>query len=232
MIHQSQWRLAATKRMASSLCKRRRNLSDRGVVVHWWSLGVAVFLLTATCSACPLHRVGEGRGRSQRADTRRGTLVPTPIPPAELRCETAIGSVAEAPAGYTVFRDIVALGGSRNAPAALQARTTANADFGARLFAKSGLLVRTGAVFQLVVPAAWRHTMSISWGSGAVRTWELTMSGCGAAPGWQVFTGGYWVEEVGCMELLLRDGDHEEVIRVGVGAPCPGQSAPLAPAER
>jgi hypothetical protein len=210
---------------------RVSNMSVRGLVVHSWYIGFVALLLTVTCGICTLHRPSEEHGGSHRAETRRGTLVSANIPPAELQCDTAIETVTNVPAGYTVFRDIVALGGSRNAPTALQTRTNADADSGARLFAKSGLLVRTGVAVKLVVPDAWRNMMSISWGNGATRTWELTVPGCGGAAGWNVFAGGFWVEDVGCMELILRDGDHEEVIQVGVGAPCRGQNAPPAPSD-
>lgn len=181
-------------------------------------------LIVSVTTACDdrLNRPSETRSSDQQTDSRHQA-------PATLQCDNAIDTVATPPHGYTVIRGLAALPTSRDNPSAHenQAPADARADLGAPRFFKSGLLVRAGAAFKILVPEAQRETLSISWGhGGTARTWDLTVPACNGTTGWKVFTGGFWVEEEGCFEIIVRDGEHDEVLQFGIGTPCPGQLPP------
>jgi hypothetical protein len=102
-------------------------------------------------------------------------------------------------------------------------------DPGARWWAKVGLFVARGSSFELIVPAEWIGHLSMNWGSPGERTTHLYVSGCDptrAETAWVVFAGGFQVDKPACVPLLVRAGDFEQLVHIGVGAACPGQSAP------
>lgn len=110
-------------------------------------------------------------------------------------------------------------------------------DPAAMRFAKEGLLIRRGASFDLVVPADWRGRVSIGWGSSAKGSSHLRVPGCRptgaikqphyqATDDWIANAGGYWVAEPSCVSLVVKAGQAEQTVRIGVGASCPGQAPP------
>jgi hypothetical protein len=133
------------------------------------------------------------------------------------------------PGGYQVVLEAVALPTATAQPAALQTAVSGEADPEARLFAKTGLLVRGGAAFEIIVPDEARPGFSVGWGSPAVRARAVTVACDG--DGWLAFAGGYWVSEVGCRPLLVRTSGLEATVEIGVGAPCAGQDPPPEPTE-
>jgi hypothetical protein len=60
---------------------------------------------------------------------------------------------------------VVALPTSDNMKAALQTRVSGEADPAARLFAKTGLVIRVDAAMELIVPGEVADRLSIGWGS-------------------------------------------------------------------
>jgi uncharacterized RDD family membrane protein YckC len=106
----------------------------------------------------------------------------------------------------------------------------------ARYWAKTGLDIKAGASFELVVPPEWRGRLSIAWGNGAPRTTRLQVAACrwmaspsqsSPARAWLGFAGGYWVRNPACVSLLVRAGHQTRRVHIGIGAACPGQSPPL-----
>jgi hypothetical protein len=153
-----------------------------------------------------------------------GVALPVFAPSALLACQGAIASEAEPPAYQTVLLNQVGLPRT-----ALQASPSGEADPSARLFAKAGLDVASGASFELSVPDEWVGRLTIGWGGPATRTSNFYVSGCNAtAPQerWLVFPGGFWVGEPACAPLLVRSGAQEQVVQIGIGTACPGQAAP------
>jgi hypothetical protein len=150
-----------------------------------------------------------------------------------LGCQDVIGSKVVPVAGDSIVLDRVALPTER----ALQANRTGNP--GARLFAKDGLFIRRGASFDLIVPDDWHNRLMINWGSPGKPTHHLRVPGCrptgtinpvNEQDAWLVYAGGYTVSEPACVPLLVKAGQTEQTVRIGVGAACPGQALPPPPA--
>lgn len=167
------------------------------------------------------------------------TVAATPSDPvAVLGCQDVIASEVAPPSGSSVILDAVALPTGR----ALQANRSSGSDPSETLFAKDGLFIRRGASFDLVVPAAWRGRLAVGWGSLSKPTSHLHIPGCRPtqrmpsssrwvlSDDWLVYPGGYSASGVACVSLIVRAGQTEQTVQIGVGASCPGQSPPPAPA--
>lgn len=143
-----------------------------------------------------------------------------------LLCRDIIGSANVPDPKLTVAFDQVAL----PTRGVVQASWfPAEPDPSARWFAKVGLYVARRSSFELIVPPEWIGRLSIGWGSPAERTTHLYVTGCSASQAetaWVVFAGGFWVGEPACVPLIVRAGDREQLLDIGVGAACPGQAAP------
>ncbi|HTU27885.1 MAG TPA: hypothetical protein VMF07_00795 [Solirubrobacteraceae bacterium] len=106
---------------------------------------------------------------------------------------------------------------------------------GARLFAKSGLWVRSGVRFQLIVPPAVRERLTMTWGNAGEGNHGNVMidPACRAASArWVNFVGGYWVRHPMCATLIVVSDGRRRRIRIGIGTGCPGQPGPAAPSQR
>jgi len=157
---------------------------------------------------------------------------------AVLPCQDVIASVAAPPSESSVILDGVALPTGR----ALQANKSNDSNPSAKLFAKDGLLIRRGATFDLLVPQQWRGRLLVGWGSPGKPTSHLRVPGCrptqrmpsssrwDPSDDWLVFPGGYSVSQAACVSVLVRAGQAEQTLRIGVGASCPGQGPPPSPA--
>jgi hypothetical protein len=90
-------------------------------------------------------------------------------------------------------------------------------------------MVQRDKPFELIVPAAWRNRLRLSWGQAPL-TARLRVRGCpGSTPGtkWLAFAGGYFTKAPGCMPLIVKAGDRTRTVKIGIGARCPGQTAPV-----
>jgi hypothetical protein len=141
-----------------------------------------------------------------------------------LRCQDAIASVASPDADQTVLFNEVAL-----PKESLQANRSGESDSSAKLFAKFGLAVASGATLRLAVPDQWMDRASIGWGSPAVRALAVYVQACpkpSSGNRWLIFAGGFWVPEVACIPVGVNSGSQRETVQVGVGTACPGQAPP------
>jgi hypothetical protein len=90
-----------------------------------------------------------------------------------------------------------------------------------RLAAKTPLLVRRGATFELRVPDGFQDRVALDYGrSGpSLRT---AFGPCESETEWLLFTGYVWVADPECisLEVVLPDST-VETRRLGLGAPCP-----------
>jgi len=157
------------------------------------------------------------------------------LPATKAECKNVVGSFAEprpTSEGETTVFGLVVLNkrihqaGSRR-PDGMQ-------------FAKTGLIFRNGgASFDLIVanPSSARLDWGLSGSGGGTR--RLQVPSCkggdvrptpadppqygGIDPDapWFVFAGGYRVHEPTCVDLIVRAGHREELVRVGVGTNCP-----------
>ena len=138
------------------------------------------------------------------------------------------------PPDFEKVLDVVALPTSSKA-AALQTSRTGEPDPAVRLFAKTGLVIKAGTKFELVVPDEAKGMVSIGWGGAPpTRSRRVTVS-CPArasSSGWQVYVGGYWVPRPACVPLIVRAGGKEQRVLIGLSTPCPGQLPPQGPSDR
>jgi hypothetical protein len=92
-------------------------------------------------------------------------------------------------------------------------------------FAKVGLVLKAGIEFSLSVPPDMAGRMKIGWSnSGSTLADTLTIPGCTSAQAraaWLVYPGGFWLEEAGCVPLVVTSGGSSTTIHIPVGMPCP-----------
>lgn len=146
----------------------------------------------------------------------RAPLAMTPADATELTlaCSQSIEALEQVPPSHTPVLDVVALGGIGPGGVPLQtARHTSDS-----LFAKSGLLVKSGARFELVVPHG--SSLRLVWGNKQAPVSRVRVTGCAGPRPWLAFAGGFWVKEPGCADVVVREGAREQKVRVAIGATC------------
>ncbi|MEE6260882.1 hypothetical protein [Plantactinospora sonchi] len=152
-----------------------------------------------------------------------GPVLPGPSPtdadgtgdPLSVRCGHVIDLLDAPPPNRTLVADAVALQTGTLHP------NPTGADEPARLFAKTGLVVRADAAVVLSIDGTGDGTASIGWGSPARPGREQRLPGCPEYTGWLAFAGGFWVDEPTCVSLTVRAGGRTERVRMRIGAPCP-----------
>jgi hypothetical protein len=144
-----------------------------------------------------------------------------------LDCGAVIGSQAS-PAPMQVVLGVVALPASPGYPA-LGTSPSGNGSGPLRLFAKTGLLIKPGATFELIVPAPFTSRLSIGWGSPGIPSHRVLVDNCADIGGaWLAYAGGYWIDHPACVPVIVRAGGKQQQVHIGVGAACPGQRAARA----
>jgi hypothetical protein len=100
------------------------------------------------------------------------------------------------------------------------------------LFAKTGLLIRARSVVDLAVPEQ-PGQLSIGWGEPGAPSKDLRIPGCAAptSTGWLAYAGGYWIDHIGCVAVVVGSGDTHQLVHIGLGKPCPGQRPPEEPSQ-
>lgn len=170
-------------------------------------------------------------GTSTTTATAEEALVAGPpvVAKAQMSCDGPIQQLAAPPQGYETIGNSIALETSTSSATAFQTALTGYDDPALRLFTKTGLLVRTDAMSELIVPDDSAEHFGFQW--NAPVTTHLVVGPCPGESNWIVFPGGYYVSEVGCFDFIVRaeDGDHN--ISVGLGSPCPGQTPPAGYSE-
>lgn len=147
-----------------------------------------------------------------------------PTASATVKCEVAVGGEQAPPAGFEIVGGAVALPTNRARPEALQAAEAKLPDGKKGLFAKQGLLVRRGELVELIVPKNLRDQFWMEWGSLGPPGDHVIVDRCNADEEWLAFTGGYTVRRAACLPVDVRVGNGEpQQVRIGIGAPCPGQ---------
>jgi hypothetical protein len=145
-----------------------------------------------------------------------------------LPCSDSVGDTAPS-RGMRLVLGVVALPGRPDESRALQTGRD-----GARLFAKSGLWVRAGSHFELIVPTEFRDRIVMTWGNAGEGNHgtEMTDPGCRVnGSRWVNYVGGYWVAHPLCATLVVASGSRRRRIRIGIGTPCAGQRPPAVPSQ-
>jgi len=133
--------------------------------------------------------------------------------------------------GLQVILGVVALPTSAAGPA-LQTALTGDQPSSPRLFAKTGLLIKAGTDFQIVVPARAGDRLGIGWGSAATPSQAVVVHHCAdeGLPGrWLAYAGGYWLDHPACVTLQVQTADRRQSVDIGLGTACPGQRPPPQP---
>lgn len=91
-----------------------------------------------------------------------------------------------------------------------------------RLFAKWGLLVRTGATVDLSLLPGWADRARLSWGDTDVEpATAVRVVACPDGAAWSVFAGGTWVAEADCVPIRITAPTGEDaLVELSIGAPC------------
>jgi hypothetical protein len=192
-------------------------------------------LIAMLLAACTSGTVGTNTGKTGPAST--GHTLTRPIgrsaSPATadgesvLPCNTGIRVSYAHVAPLQVVLGVVALPVSPGYPAL---QTYLSNDGPHRLFAKTGLVIRPGTTFELIVPARFTSRLSIGWDTPSRR---VVVSGC-ARPdggGWLAYVGGYWIDHPGCVPIIVRADGRQQQVHIGLGKACPGQRPPQGPSQ-
>jgi hypothetical protein len=192
---------------------------------------IAMLLAACTGGAGSSSTGTTGPGaRSGHTSTRpdgRSASSATPADESVLECGSYIDDNAHV-APLQVVLGVVALPVSPGYPA-LQ---TSLANGPLRLFAKTGLVIRPGTTFELIVPAPFTSRLSIGWGTERPGR-RVVVSNC-ASPGgggWLAYAGGYWIDHPACVPIIVRADGRQQQVHIGVGTACPGQRPPQGPSQ-
>jgi hypothetical protein len=199
----------------------------------------AAALITLLLAACTGGTAGPSAGTTSPATTPGYARTPpngpstssaAPAAESELDCGDAIdGNAPVAP--FQVVLGVVALPVSPGYPA-LQTSLSGDGNGPLRLFAKTGLVVRPGTTFELIVPAWSTSRLSIGWGLPGTPSHRVVVSNCSnPGGGWLAFAGGYWIDHPACVPLIVRAGGRPQQVHIGLGTACPGQRPPQGPSQ-
>jgi len=147
-----------------------------------------------------------------------------------LDCGSYIGGNGPV-APLQVVLGVVALPVSPRYPA-LQTSLSGDGNAALRLFAKTGLIIRPGTEFELIVPARFTSRVSIGWGDPGTPSHLVVVDNClNPGGGWLAYPGGYWIDHPACVPIIVRAGSRQQQVRIGVGRACPGQRPPQGPSQ-
>ena len=217
--------------MAPIRAGRPANSLRIGIVVV---LGLAVVSCSAT-SSTPVSKPTPTRASGPASDpssspAAAGSSIASF---AALECRNFIDQQPP-PADWERVLGVVALPTSSKA-AALGTSRSPSADPAVALFAKTGLVIKAGTTFELVVPDEAKDMVSIGWGNGPIKPSRRITVSCPAgasSSGWLAYPGGYWVPRPACVPLIVRADGREKRVHIGLGTPCPGQLPPQGPSEQ
>ncbi|MEO3924627.1 hypothetical protein ABGB07_12315 [Micromonosporaceae bacterium B7E4] len=193
---------------------------------------VAIGLLAAGCTGpgpvtptgvaipTPTSTAGSPDGSAAPGSVATPARSPDPTPVAggagaALSCAHVIDRIDAPPDGWTTLADAVAM-----TPVRLEPSPTGGTG-PARLFAKTGLVVRADSRVDLTVPADSAGRPWIGWGSPARPARALHFPGCPGESGWLAFAGGLWLDVPACVPVTVRSGGREERVRMRAGVDCP-----------
>jgi len=149
-----------------------------------------------------------------------------------LKCSNSIDSHA-ATAPFQVVLGVVALPTSPQVPA-LGTSLTGDGSGPTRLFAKTGLVIKPGTKFELIVPPQFAGRLGVGWGgTPSTPSHRVDVAECPneGGSGWLAYPGGYWIDHPACVPIIVKAGDKQQQVHIGVGAPCPGQQPPQGPSD-
>jgi hypothetical protein len=177
-------------------------MGNRGAAV-----GAGLLLAVAACGGEPAPRPSASAPAISSPPSASAAASASASP-----CTEPAGQVDAPGDGYRVVAAVVAV------PTDRVLRVATSGEPAAELFAKWGLLVRTGETAEV---SAESGPALIGWGSSAVPAASVRITACreGSRP-WTAFAGGTWLNEPACVPLLIRAGGRSQHVRLPIGAPC------------
>ena len=139
---------------------------------------------------------------------------PRPSPSAAPGCTDSAGRLNAVGDGYRVVDGLVAIPDDRVFPVAPSGEKAP----AAKLFAKWGLLVRTGQTVEISVKSG---AALVGWGAPGVPAASVRITACWeGSQAWTAFAGGTWVAAPACVPIAIRAGGKTEDARLPIGKPC------------
>ena len=195
---------------------------------------VAIAMLLAACTS---GTGGSSTGKTSPVATSGHVSVrptgPARLLPGEsaLACGDYIDNNAQA-APLQVVLGVVALPVSPGYPA-LGTSLSGDGNGPLRLFAKTGLVIRPGTRFELIVPARFTSRLRIGWGKPGTPSQRVVVNDCAntGGPRWLAYAGGYWIDHPACVSIIVSVGGKQQQVHIGIGTACPGQRPPQEPTQ-
>ena len=194
----------------------------------------AIAMLLAACTS---STGGSSTGKTSPVATSGHVSVrptgPARLLPGEsaLACGDYIDNNAQA-APLQVVLGVVALPVSPGYPA-LGTSLSGDGNGPLRLFAKTGLVIRPGTRFELIVPARFTSRLRIGWGKPGTPSQRVVVDDCAntGGPRWLAYAGGYWIDHPACVSIIVSVGGKQQQVHIGIGTACPGQRPPQEPTQ-
>ena len=188
-------------------------------------------------AACTSGTGGSSTGKTSPVATSGHVSVrptgPARLLPGEsaLACDDYIDNNAQA-APLQVVLGVVALPVSPGYPA-LGTSLSGDGNGPLRLFAKTGLVIRPGTRFELIVPARFTSRLRIGWGKPGTPSQRVVVDDCAntGGPRWLAYAGGYWIDHPACVSIIVSVGGKQQQVHIGIGTACPGQRPPQEPTQ-
>ena len=198
---------------------------------------VTVAVIAMLLTACTSGTGGSSTGKTGPVATSGHAPVrptgPARLLPGEsaLACGDYIDNNAQA-APLQVVLGVVALPISPGYPA-LGTSLSGDGNGPLRLFAKTGLVIRPGTRFELIVPARFTSRLRIGWGKPGTPSHRVVVDDCANTDGrgWLAYAGGYWIDHPACVSIIVSVGGKQQQVHIGIGTACPGQRPPQGPTQ-
>ena len=159
-------------------------------------------------------------GRSSIQPNGPATSSAAPAGESALACGNYIDANALA-APLQVVLGVVAPPVSPGYPA-LQTSLSGDGSGAPRLFAKTGLVIRPGTTFELIVPAPFTNRLSIGWGLPGMPSHGVVVNSCpNRGGGWLAYAGGYWIDHPACVPIIVRAASRNSHVLPRPASPAP-----------
>lgn len=196
--------------------------------VLWQFVVLLIAGLAVGCTNSPGPSISERAVSTTSAERNTGPSASTSLPGEQsLDCSDAITATPSLDKNQLTYLGRFGLSGGA-ADRALQTARSSGEDSTRRLWSKSALFVHGDDPVDLMVPPGEDYW--IGWGNPASPSKSVSVHGC-TGDVWTIFSGGFWTDHPRCVELIVRAGQAEIRLGVGLGTPCPGQLAPAGPTE-
>ena len=158
-----------------------------------------------------------GSGCSTSTDNARIELAPVGAP---LDCRDPIDLLDTVPPSYRVVSDVVAFPDIE-----MHQRGRTGPEGGphsARRFSKMGLVIRSGATFEIHVAGDSQDNAVIHWGNTGTGDLvsAIAIDSCSANAEWLVYPGGVWTLEPDCITLQVVTTETISDVRLPIGTSC------------